>query len=80
MILTTATQPTKTTETTEVEKVIKPVRYEGKGEDRQLMPPLKTTESITRDIWIVTTSFEGDTETHTFMSEKAANEFYKGFN
>lgn len=80
MNLTTATPPVKTVISVQEQKLIKPARYQEIDGIDVLLEPVFKIEVKDVERWEVTTTYNGNSETHQFSSEENAQSFYGGFN
>lgn len=80
MNLTTATEPVKENETRTVRTVIKPARYKpSKTGEKILLPPEIEEREIEVEVWAIYTTYDGETERHSFSTKESADNYYAGF-
>lgn len=76
MNLTTATKPARETVTRTRRICVKQARYK----DDVLLPPVFNEQDESVEIWVVETSYNGNTERHEFANKQDADRYYRGFN
>ncbi|MGH1376698.1 MAG: hypothetical protein ACRBCK_10150 [Alphaproteobacteria bacterium] len=79
MNLSTASKPVSEIVSNEITETIKPARKQKKDGVVITLPPVTESKVVSREVWVVRTTYQDVIESHRFNDEDSAIKFYKSF-